>query len=242
MSLFKSLTTAGLEETTDRTGGFTPLDTDIYTGIIKLAYAGASQGGAQYVSLVIDIGGKDYNETCYITNKKGENFYLNKNDPSKKVPLPGFTVIDDICLATVGSPLADQDAEDKIIKLYDYEAKKELPKSVPVLTGLLGQTVSLAIVNSLVNKKEKSGNEYLPTAETRNENHIEKVFNTQSMMTIAEARAGKEKGEYHEVWLNKNKNNVQDKRVIKDGVAGVAGAPKQAALGSAAPRKSLFGK
>ncbi|MFR7882301.1 MAG: hypothetical protein ACLU5J_13140 [Christensenellales bacterium] len=41
-------------------------------------------------------GKKPYTETIYITNKEGKNYFLNKQDPTKKVPLPGFTLIDDL--------------------------------------------------------------------------------------------------------------------------------------------------
>ena len=157
MSLFGNLKSDGLEETQDRLGGFSPFDTDIYTGKIKMAYAGQSDGGAKNVSLVVDFNGKEYRETIYITNKKGENFFLNKDDKTKKVPLPGFTIIDDICLVTTEKPLSDQAAEEKVIKLYDFEAKKELPKTVPVLVDLLGKEVSLAIVRQLEKKNAKNG-------------------------------------------------------------------------------------
>ena len=51
-ALFGNLTTDGLEEAEDRIGGFQPLDTDIYIGTIKTAYAGQSQGGAHNLSLI----------------------------------------------------------------------------------------------------------------------------------------------------------------------------------------------
>ena len=47
MGLFNNLTTAGLEETTDRLGGGGRIiDTDIYSGRIAVAYHGVSQKGA----------------------------------------------------------------------------------------------------------------------------------------------------------------------------------------------------
>ena len=249
MSLFGNLKSDGLEETQDRLGGYSPLDTDIYTGKIKMAYADKSDGGAQNVNLVVDLGGKEYRETIYITNKKGENFFLNKDDKTKKVPLPGFTVIDDICLCTTEKPLADQDVEDKVVRLYDRESKKELPKSVPVLVELLGKEVSLAIVRQLENKQEKDGSgTYQPTAETRESNVITKVFHTASRMTMVEARQGNETGTFWDSWLERNKGQISDKRTIKDGQAGApkgaaAARPQPTPTGSAAPeRKSLFGK
>ena len=250
MSLFGNLKSDGLEQTQDRLGGgYQPKETDIYTGKIKALYAGKSAGGAQSVSLILSLAdGSEYRETFWITNKKGENFFLNKDDKTKKVPLPGFTIVDDLCLVTTGKPLAEQDTEEKTIKLYDSEAKKELPKAVPMLVEALGLEVSLGIVKVLENKNEKQGDEYVPTAETRELNATDKVFHTETRMTVVEAREGAEVAKFWDSWLERNKGNTRDKRTIKDGQAGTAGAPKSANASAAAPaasgapRKSLFGK
>lgn len=241
-ALFGSLTNEGLEEATDRIGGFQPLNSDIYTGVIKLAYAGQSDGGARNVTIVADFGGREYRETIYVTNKKGENFFLNKQDKTKKVPLPGFTTIDDLCLVTTGKPLCEQAAEEKVVNIYDAEAKKELPKSVPMLVDLLGKTASFAILNQLENKSEKDGaGGYVPTAETRSSNVIDKVFHTETKMTVVEAKAGAEEAVFWNSWLDRNKDQVRDRREIKDGEAGQSGRPGAPAAGGKTQRKSLFG-
>ena len=126
---FGNLTNDGLEEAEDRLGGgYQPLETDLYTGVVKAFYAGKSNSSnARNVSVLVQVGDKEYRETIYVTNKNGENWFLNKDDKTKKVPLPGFTTIDDICLAATGQALADQAWEEKTIKLYDYDLKKEVP-------------------------------------------------------------------------------------------------------------------
>lgn len=250
MSMFANLKTEGLEESQDRLGGYAPWETDIYSGTIKMMYAGESAKGAKSVTVVFEAGGREYRETVYVTNQKGENFFPNKDDPKKKVPLPGFTTIDDICLCASGAPLCDQDIQEKMVKLWDPEEKKELPKSVPVLVDLIGKPVSLAISKVLENKNKKndSTGEYEPTAEERNINVIEKVFHTESKMTATEARNGKTEGEFWTAWVERNKGQTRDKRKIKDGSAGQAGrptprtqgGPPQASAGAPA-RKSLFG-
>lgn len=242
MSLFNKLTNDGLEESQDRLGGFSPFESDIYIGTIKVAYAGTSSGGATSVSIIVDADGKEYRETFYVTNKKGENFFISQD--KKKVPLPGFTVVDDICLIASGKPLANQETEEKVIKLYDFDARAEVPKSVPVLTDLVGQQVALGILKQLENKNKKndSTGEYEPTEETREINVVDKVFHPEMQLTVAEARNGKEDPEFWGKWVEKNKGTIRDKTDKK--ASGNAGAPpKPAAAGStAAPRKSLFGK
>lgn len=255
MSLFAGLSNEGLEQTEDRVGGgFKALETNIYTGKLKAAYAGASAGGARSVTLIFNHGGSsEYRETVYITNKAGQNWFHpkdkdGKRDTSKKVPLPGFTIIDDLCLIITGKPLSEQDAEEKVFNVYDADAKKELPKAVPMLIDLLDSEVSFAIQKSLENKSELVGNDYVATADERETNNIVKVFHTESRMTVVEAREGKTEPEFWDAWLSRNEGKTQDKRTIKDGAGGSAGAPKRAGAAGGAPaagggteRKSLFG-
>lgn len=249
MSLFGNLTNDGLEETQDRVGGFGAVETDYYEGTIKVAYAGKSDAGAQFVNFVVDLGGREYRETVYVTNKKGENFFLNKDDKTKKVPLPGFTVADDICMCAVEKPLAQMDAEDKVVKVYDFGAKKEVNKTVPVLVELLGKKIGLGIVKTLENKSDKQPDgSYVANAETREVNSIEKVFHVPTGFTMVEVRNGVEAPAFKDSWVERNKGKTRDKREIKDGAGGASGAPRasgaapqQATAGAAAPRKSLFG-
>ena len=252
MSVFGNLTNDGLEETNDRLGGFNVRDTDAYLGTIKVAYAGQSQGGARKVTLVVNLSDGEYSETIYDTTKKGENWFLNQNDKSKKVPLPGFTTIDDICLVTTGKPLSEQDTEEKVVKVYDYDEKKELPKSVPVLTELTGQKVILGILKSVVDKnvKNDSTGEYEPSGETREENTIEKVFHYPSKVTVVEAREAQKAGRdaeatFYDKWVEKNKGQTRNRAKGTDGKGGQSGRPgggaPQAGGGQQKKTNSLFG-
>ncbi|MDR5839309.1 hypothetical protein [Caballeronia sp. LZ034LL] len=255
-TLFGNLSTDGLEEATDRLGGgFGPLDTDIYVMKIKAMYAGQSDGGARSVTLIGDNGGKEYRETFWITNKKGQNFFMAKdkqgNETGKKSPMMGFTIVDDICQITTGKPLSEQETEDKVVQVW--EDGKQVNKNVPMLVETLGQEVALGIIRRRVNKnaKDESGN-YVPTAEEREENGTDKVFHPELKLTIVEAKAGGDNPEpvFWDAWLVLNKGKTQDRRKIKDGQGGAAGAPQAAraasaapaAGASAAPKKSLFGK
>lgn len=248
----------GLQESEDRLGGFKPFDTDVYPSKIKMAFLDKSKQGAQSVTFVFDIGGKDYEETIYVSNRDGQNFYINKEDKNKKMPLPGFSTVDDICLIATGEPLSAQDphVEEKMVKVYDSDAKQRIPKSKPVITSLIGQEVTLAIQQILENKNKKEGDGYVATAETRTSNAISKAFDPSTKLTVVEARRGLVDGqaEFQDAWLKQNKGVVYDKRTIKDGQqAGSSGAPPKSskpANGSApatapsdsAPKRSLFGK
>ena len=249
MSIFGNLTNEGLEETTDRLGGFQIRATDIYPATIKAAYAGQSDGGARNVTIVAELPDGEYSETIYVTNKKGENWFLNQNDKSKKVPLPGFTTIDDICLVTTGKSLAELDTEEKVVKIYDFDERKELPKAVPMLVDLIGQPLFLGIVHQTVDKKQKNEitGEYEATGETRDENVIEKVFHDPSKMTVVEARQGATEPVFFEKWLSKNKGTVRNKAKGADGKGGAqsgrpGGSAPQSGAGGQKKTSSLFGK
>lgn len=246
MNLFANLSTDGLEEAEDRLGGFSVHASDIYEATIKAMYAGKSDGGAMSVTVVASLsGGKEYSETIYITNKKGENYYLNPQNKSKKMPLPGFTLIEDICLIASGKTLAEQETEEKTVNTYNKDLKKQVPTVVPMLTDCLGGNVSLAILKVLENKNAKDAqNVYQPTAEERESNRIDKVFDTDSKMTVNEARAGLPEPKFWSGWVEKNKDKVRDERKIKDGQAPTAGRASAVAPTptGAAPRVALFGK
>lgn len=244
---FANLNTAGMEEAQDRLGGgFQARASGAYDFKIKAFYAGQADSGARNVSIIVEDGAGEYRETIYVTNKAGENWFLNKDDKTKKVPLPGFTTIDDICQVTVGKALADLAWEEKVIKLYDFDAKKELPKSVMMATEMLGQPVTLGLIQTLKNKgvKQDDGT-YKDGPEERTEVSVNKVFHTETRMTTAEARAGKGQAEFYDAWVARNKDTVVDKRTIKDGAGGTAvtkGAPQAGGnTGTGAPAKSLFG-
>jgi hypothetical protein len=249
--MFGNLTdTTKLETSEDRLGGgFEPLASGAYTGTIKLAYAGkAAQSDAQNVTIHVDVNGKEFRETIYITNRKGENFYADKQDPSKKMPLPGFTTVDDICLLTTGEGLIDQETEEKVVKLYNFQERKEVNTPTQCLTALHGKTIRLGILREIVDKeaKDASGN-YVPTGETRTQNTIDKVFHPETNMTVNEYRNELSAPEFHDAWVKKNEG--QDRNKAKGAAAGGAGAagigrpPVAGAAGGAQPeKKKLFGK
>lgn len=247
MSLFGNLTNEGLEEAQDRLGGFSRLESDAYLGKIKMAYAGQSAGGARSITIIFGHGEnakEEYRETVYITNKKGENYYLDGD--KKKQPLPGFTTVDDLCQMITGKPLSQQASEEKMVNVYDADQKKEIPKSVPVLTELLGGEVILGIVKQTVTKQVKQGDVYVDSNETRDENVIEKVFHHPSKLTVAEAKKGVQTAAFHDAWVEKNKGNTRDKTskggagAVKTGRPGIP--PTAGASNGAAKGASLFAR
>lgn len=236
MSIFSNLDTNNVQQDKDSLGGYQPLDSDIYTAKVKAAYVTTSRSGAAAVNLVADINGREYREQLWITNKEGKPYYVSKHN-GEKVFLPGYTIINDLCMCTVGKELKEVDAEPRTFKIYDYEAKQEVPKEVPTILELLGQEVDLGILREIVDKNVKNDSgAYVPNGETRDVNVINKVFHTATHKTVNEAREGKTEAEFYEKWLKQNKGVVRNRAKGAGNAAntGTAGAPKKTT-------KSLFG-
>lgn len=249
--LFSNQKTDGLQDQGDRLGGNEPFEQAIHDATIKVAYAGQAASGAQNVTLVADIGGREYRETLYYTNRNGENFFLqDKKDPnSAKNPLPGFTTINDICLLTTGEELSDQDTEEKVVKVYNFDERKEVPTPVQVIVALTGQKIKLGIlkVKEFKQKKNDAG-VYVDTQETRITNSIDKVFHAETLRTVTEYRQEVQTPEFHDAWDKRNTGKERDKTAgAKSNGASGTGRPgglpgaSGGASGNGQPKRKLFG-
>lgn len=234
----------------DSLGGGGVLDSNIYPTRVDLAYVDKSKGGALALNLhLVTPDGKNHRETLWIASgdAKGNKPYYQDQQGNKKF-LPGYIVADSLAQITLNKSIADLDTEEKTVKLHDWEAKKELPKKVQVITELLGQEVYAGIVKETVDKKVNDGNgNYVATGETRDQNVIDKFFSAENKLTLPEMKAKEESPVFFDKWLEKNKDQTRD-RTDKD-------APKSAGPGkttsggtgaantggeSKAPSKSLF--
>ena len=110
MSIFTSYDNKGATSPKDSLGGYEPLASDIYEAEIKAAYVTTSRSGAAAINLVLDIAGREYHETIYFTNSKGETFFLSKQS-GEKISLPGYTTFNDLCLCAVGKEVNQLESE-----------------------------------------------------------------------------------------------------------------------------------
>lgn len=246
-SLFSGMTTEGMEESKDVLGGFRALESDAYEGVVKLAYAGRSSGGAHFIGLHLMIDGKEYRENIYYTNKQGENFYVDKNTGKRK-PMPGFTNVDELCLLTTGQPLAVQQTEERIVKLYDSNAKAETNQSVPVLIDVMDKPIVAGIMKEITDKTQKQPDgSYAPTGDTREENRVNKFFHAETQGTVNEYKHDQKLGGFFEEWVAQNKGNTVDRYTKTAGPGGARASAPGASGGNAgsppqAAGKSLFNR
>jgi hypothetical protein len=222
----------------DYVGGGGVFDSDIYEAVIKTAYIGKAQASeARNVTLLLDIGGRELRSQTWVSNKAGDVTYKDKKTGEIK-NLPGYNQINAVALLVAGKNLGDLDSESLVVKLYDYEAKKELPQSVECFTELHGQTVHVAVQRQTVDKTKKNDatGEYDPTGETRDQNEIVKFLSGEKMVTISEVaefikslgesfddvvdsghllkairKVPEENGLYADKWLKQHKGKTYDK-------------------------------
>lgn len=225
---------AGSEPEKDVLGGRVLLPTGVYEGTLDVVYITKSQGGASAFNLVIDIGGKKIRETVYVTNRAGGVTYTKDG---KKFPLPGYSLINALTKLTVGKEIPQLEFEKKLVKVYDYAQRKEVPTEVDVAVELIGQPVKLGIELRRENKnvKDQAGN-YVPTAEIREFNTVTRVFHTQTNQTAAEYNA-QAPAEFMDMWVKE----MTDKVIDKTAKGPVAPAPASASPSASTGRPSLFG-
>lgn len=231
---------SSIKEAQDTVGSsFAIRTSDIYPAKIKLAYLEKSRGGALGLNLVADINGSEYRETIYITNKEGKQFYVGQD--GVKNYLPGFLNADALALLTTGQPLASITTERKVVKIYNYDQKKEVPTEVDCLTALHDKEVLLGIIQEKSFKSVKQPNGgYVETSETRESNVIDKVFHATTGKTVNEYRAKLEKAEFKTKWLEKWKDKVKDRTAGKAPVGSGNTSPAVASMSAPQTTSSLF--
>lgn len=223
-------------------GGYGPWDSDIYQTTVEMAYMEKANSGALGVHLTLkNAEGQTSRQIVYVTtgDSKGNRNYSERD--GEKSYLPGFVLMNSLAVLTLNKELSQLTTEKKVIKVYSFEARSEVPAEKEVLVELLGKPVYSAVQKQIVDKKAKGDDgQYHPTGETREVNEIDKFFRASDRMTSAEILAGTETATFYDTWLAKWKGQVRDR--AKGIAGGAAGAPPAAAgTSTAKPTTSLFG-
>lgn len=240
MSLLKNLKsdeTIATERDSVGSGGL--FESGLQHSTIALAYLTQSDGGA--IGLVLNAktqSGREVRQTLWMTSKKGDNFYTDKD--GAKQYLPGFNLANSLALLTVGKEISDVATDTKVVNVYSSKVKAEVPTKVEMLVELLGKEVIIGVIKQTVDKTIKNdAGDYVPTGEVRDENEIDKFFRAKDRMTTAEIRAEATEAAFIETWDAKWSGNTRNKAKGTGGATGAAGAPKAAAA-AAKPKQSLF--
>jgi len=244
--MFSNLKTDGLEKAEDRVSGQVQrLPTGIYDATVKLAYVGDSQrSDAKSVNVHLDINGTEVRIREWVQDGKGNNYWVAKDGSGKHFPLPGFTLINDLCLLTTQSELADQEGEEKVVKLWNNQERAEKNTRVPCLIDLHGKKVKVALVRQIENKRAATDSgEYKPTNDSVTLNIVDKFLYEEDGRTVLEIQNNIEDAEFAAEWLERNDGKDRNKFKEIKGAGGSSGSGRPGASnnsGGSATNK-LFG-
>lgn len=222
MGLFDNVKRAtNAQEVEDRVGGaFQPIKSGIYKAEIKQMYAKPAKSGALGIHIEYELkpltgSPRKFTEAYYVTNKNGENFYLDKNGNQQY--LAGFNHVNDMCLGLTGKTLFELNDEGKLelknIKVYNYTTQKDEIEQLPTFVPLLGKELALAIVERHENGSKQVGNEWITTSEKRIRNSVEKVFLLKNGIpfTHKELKAGLNEPQFATEWSDVWKDKIDDR-------------------------------
>lgn len=195
-----------VEKVEDRVGGFTVHPTNVYDANIVRMYSYKTNGGSIAVVMEADIYPNPdedktsrYNQTFYVTNAQGENFYTSKD--GKQHMNSSWLLMDAIALfATEGEAgLGELETEEITIKLSrDGKDVHEEVESYPEVEGL---EIKLGIQHINKPKSKKVDGIYVDIAgETVDTNEVNRVFDKDGF-TILEWQAELKEPEFIDKWL-----------------------------------------
>ena len=243
---FKKQGDSSVQKSQDRVGGFVPIPSGIYEAVIKQLWFGEYGSGAAYMDLQLEAAGKTFRERILLSDRNGNNFWTKDG---KNTFFDGFMALDAICLFLTGE---DFDAnmgniENKMVKVYNADQKKEVPTEVPVLANVLGETIKVAILHRKVDvtqKVEENGKTvYKPTGEFREENTLSKVLDVDTNRTVTEIIDEVESPVYADAWVARWAGKVSNEAKGVAGGGGTAGKPGASGGGASKGRGSgMFGK
>jgi hypothetical protein len=225
--------------------GFTVHDSNVYPGKIAVAYFGKADSGAQNVTIKFeghDVNGKEVNvrQTIYISNKKGEFFYIDKNTGKQKA-LPGYTQMDAFFKAVTGKGIANQTTEEKVLNIYNRDAGKEIPTPTIVFMDTVDAPIAAGIVKISEEKTTRESNYKQGTGEFKDLNEFNKFFDVESGLTVVEKAAGESEPAYLATWKLRNLGKtIVKKAKVSGSVAGATAGAPATNTPAAAPKKSLF--
>lgn len=210
LGTIKQSETAAGEEDVLGGGGRKVWESDIYKCTVTMAYVLKSAGGAMGVALELkNEAGDLHRETVYITNKSGQNFYVKDGQENQ---LPGWQLVDSLALLTCNKSITELEEENMVIKLYNFDQKKELPTTVPMLKDLLGKEVYAAIQHTKSNKTQRNDatGTYDPINEAVERNELSKFFYSEDRRTVPEIKAQAEEATFYANWKERFAGKVRD--------------------------------
>lgn len=188
-----------------RKGGYIK-DTGIYDGQLDVIYLEKTTKGSLMAKIVVtlDDGSKVTDDECIMTNKSGTLLPYTIDKKGEKRALIGYNRILGF-LRTVGSDvdlvdLGAADCEKKVIKIYDFDERAEVPKEKTVFMDAFRVPVKVGIIKEVNDKRvQNSEGEWVASGEVRESNKIDRIF-TKDGLTRAEIKNDATEPKYLNEW------------------------------------------
>jgi len=207
-------------------GNFEVPKTDVYPITLGHVYTTKTSKGGTAITIIGKYeDGTEFKKTIYPTSTKSgveKNTYLGKDN--KPVYLADFLHFDALCLLVLGKPASEVTTEDKMVKIFDNDLKKEVPKKVATFVDFNGKQVLLALTRVLKTKQKIVGDTYVDAEGTRTEQNLDKVFRYVDRKTVTEVSTQSD-ATYMDAWLAKYQGKDKDLTTKQSGVAGAPEAP-----------------
>tara|TARA_B100000745_G_scaffold288707_1_gene226310 strand:- start:54 stop:800 length:747 start_codon:yes stop_codon:yes gene_type:complete len=200
----------------ERVGGVFAWESGVYDTTVKMVYINQTKSEAQFFNVILEKNGGDMKELrenfCIKSGKaKGHKTYYVTKD-GKKRPLPGYQIAESMCIAATGEDLDTcmKSLETKTVKVWDPEKKQEAPAERPVVMGLVGKPVKVAVHQVIEDRTTpNTKGEYVPTGEVRTVNQCKFFGNAEGK--TAEEITRKETATMFTKWAGKNTGAVINK-------------------------------
>ncbi len=195
--LFAGLDANGtVEVEEEKLGGSGPVsDTGVYDFVVEMAYGGVSAGGAYFIDVKLKTEAGQYMTVKeYITSgtEKGVRpYYIDKE--GKQKALPGYSKMNALDILLTGNEAQYPATETKTIPLYNYDAEKDVPTQVEVVTGWIGKPIT-GLVRAVREFKrvQNEKKQWVESTETKDSAEVIHFVDSVTGQTRSEKMTGKD--------------------------------------------------
>ena len=194
-----------------------------YLAEITMARDTQKAGAARWINLDFELeDGRSISHRWWYANKDDNMTYVNKE--GKELNYGGANEIFRFSELLTGDKYGFGEVEDKIVPVYDFNARAEVDTPSKVMTNIIGKPVMILIRKTLEDKNDK---DYNPTTEVRSFMDFVGFVDAVDSKTAAEKKAGKDAGFYAKFLEAVAKDPIVDNRDLSAGTDVNAPAEKK---------------
>lgn len=231
-----SLNGMNASEAFESAGTTSVLDTGLYQAMLKAVYLDTTKGGTPVANAVVEINGLTKTFPMYIAYKDTKKPVKVVN--GQRQVIPGYKQLNSLAYCATGLTIDALTQEEKVIKVYDWNTRKEEPQTVLAFSELMGKQIAVGIKKVEKHKTAKVNGQYLPTTETYFTNEIDRYYTPDGL--LAQEKATGSEAKYAVKWKEKTGQIFQEKLAVTPIAPPTGTASDMAAATAGTQVKSLF--